>query len=43
MDEQFSREVAERFTRPWSEKRGIESIDRNDVVVLVESTIKSAI
>ncbi len=30
------REAAEHFTRPWSERRGIESIDRNDAVVLVK-------
>jgi hypothetical protein len=36
MDEQFMREAAEHFTRPWSERRGIESIDRNDAVVLVK-------
>lgn len=30
------REVAERFTRPWSQRRGIESIDRNAEVVLVK-------
>ncbi|MFN6560509.1 MAG: hypothetical protein RMY28_011950 [Nostoc sp. ChiSLP01] len=39
MDEQFIREIreiAEHFTRPWSERRGIESIDRNAEVVLVK-------
>ncbi|MEH1894417.1 MAG: hypothetical protein V7K94_03675 [Nostoc sp.] len=36
MDEQFMREAADHFTRPWSERRGIESIDRNDAVVLVK-------
>jgi hypothetical protein len=36
MDEQFKDEVAKRFTRAWSERRGIESIDRNAQVVLVK-------
>lgn len=36
MDEQFRREAAEHFTRPWSDRRGIESIDRNAAVVLVK-------
>ncbi|BAY80083.1 hypothetical protein NIES25_65710 (plasmid) [Nostoc linckia NIES-25] len=35
MDEQF-REIAEHFTRPWSQRRGIESIDRNAEVVLLK-------
>ncbi|WP_445638098.1 hypothetical protein NSTC745_03335 [Nostoc sp. DSM 114161] len=36
MDEQFTRDIAEHFTRPWSQRRGIESIDRNAEVVLVK-------
>ena len=35
-DEQFMREAAEHFTRPWPQRRGIESIDRNAAVVLVK-------
>jgi len=36
MDEQSTREIVEHFTRPWCERRGIESIDRNAEVVLVK-------
>ncbi|QMS90360.1 hypothetical protein HUN01_23270 [Nostoc edaphicum CCNP1411] len=36
MDEQFIREAVENFTRPWPQRRGIESIDRNAAVVLVK-------
>jgi hypothetical protein len=35
-DDQFIREAAEHFTRPWPQRRGIESIDRNAAVVLVK-------
>jgi hypothetical protein len=35
-DDQFMREAVENFTRPWPERRGIESIDRNAAVVLVK-------
>ncbi|MEH1785707.1 hypothetical protein [Nostoc sp.] len=35
-DDQFMREAVERFTRPWPQRRGIESIDRNAAVVLVK-------
>ncbi|MGV0105085.1 hypothetical protein NSTCB13_03794 [Nostoc sp. DSM 114160] len=35
-DDQFIREAAERFTRSWSQRRGIQSIDRNAAVVLVK-------
>ncbi|QLE40689.1 hypothetical protein FD723_09595 [Nostoc sp. C052] len=35
-DDQFISEAAESFTRPWSDRRGIESIDRNAAVVLVK-------
>ncbi|MCW5317653.1 hypothetical protein GTQ43_28920 [Nostoc sp. KVJ3] len=36
MDEQLKREAAEHYTRPWSERRGIESTDRNAAIVLVK-------
>ncbi|MEA5505828.1 hypothetical protein VB735_22480 [Halotia wernerae UHCC 0503] len=36
MDEQFRNEATKQFMRPWSERRGIESIDRNAEVVLVK-------
>lgn len=35
MDERRNLTAAEDFTRPWSQRRGIESIDRNAEVVLV--------
>jgi hypothetical protein len=35
-DDQFIREAAEHFTRPWPQRRGIESIDRNAAVVLLK-------
>ncbi len=36
MDEQFRNEATKQFMRPWSQRRGIESIDRNAEVVLVK-------
>ncbi|OUL25740.1 hypothetical protein BV372_27690 [Nostoc sp. T09] len=36
LDAQWNFEITEHFTRPWSERRGIESIDRNAEVVLVK-------
>ncbi|WGV23744.1 hypothetical protein [Halotia branconii] len=36
MDEQFRNEATKQFTRPWSARRGIESIDRNAEVILVK-------
>lgn len=36
LDAQWNLKLAEHFTRPWSERRGIESIDRNAEVVLVK-------
>lgn len=35
IDEQWLQNAAKDFTRPWSERRGIESIDRNAEVILV--------
>lgn len=37
---QYNQEQAEReFTRPWSERRGIETIYRNGVVILVKAPL----
>ncbi len=36
MDKQFRNEATKQFMRPWSQRRGIESIDRNAEVVLVK-------
>lgn len=36
MDKRWEREAKEHFTRSWSERRGIESIDRNAWIVLVK-------
>ncbi|MBL1179009.1 hypothetical protein [Pantanalinema sp. GBBB05] len=39
MTEQQDNEVAADFTRPWGNRRGIESIDRNATVVLVKAPL----
>ncbi len=36
LDAQWNLKLAAHFTRPWSERRGIESIDRNAEVILVK-------
>lgn len=39
MDEQWELKAAEHFTRPWSQRRGIESIDRNAQVILANVSL----
>lgn len=41
MNEQQRNNTAAYFTRPWSSRRGIESIDRNATVVLVKAPLDS--
>lgn len=40
MAQQQQSDAAKQFTRPWSERRGIETIDRNDRVVLVKAPLE---
>ncbi len=40
VDQQQQSDAAKQFTRPWSERRGIETIYRNDRVVLVKTSLK---
>lgn len=39
MNEQQIQEAAANFTRPWSQRRGIETIDRNAEVILVRAPL----
>lgn len=39
VEDQFRREAAANFTRPWAERRGMERIDRSPQVVLVKAPL----
>lgn len=40
MAQQQQSDAAKQFTRPWSERKGIETIDRNDRVVLIKAPLE---